>query len=107
MPGFEYGKGPSVQQLKPSGATEKQIPKYNGANWDVESYIYSELIGNGALTIFTITHNLNNVSVDVKITEESSGADVGGEITIIDENSITVSFDTPPSTDQFRVNIIG
>ena len=71
---------------------------------------YAINIGNGTNNSFTITHNLgvsNVLDIVVSIYEVSTKAQVYTDITIIDSNSLTVSFTEIPTSNQYRIVIIG
>jgi hypothetical protein len=70
--------------------------------------IYSQNIGNGTDTVFTITHNLNTKNVFVTIREAVSPFEkVFADIYHDNNNQIILSFATPPPVSQYKVNIIG
>jgi hypothetical protein len=68
------------------------------------------ITGDGVEDTFVITHNLNTLSIVPSIRDGNSFRDIGGDgniqITRIDNNSIRVTFDTPPSS-TLRVTVIG
>lgn len=63
-------------------------------------------IGDGAETSFEITHNLGFDDVLVQLREVSSGDIVRTDITIDDENTITLTFQDPPDTNSLRVLVV-
>jgi hypothetical protein len=70
--------------------------------------IYSQNIGNGTDTVFTITHNLNTKNIFVTIREAVSPFEkVFADIYHDNNNQIILSFATPPPVSQYKVNIIG
>jgi hypothetical protein len=68
---------------------------------------YAVSIGNGSLTSFTLAHSLNTLDVAVSIYEISSGAKVEVDINLVDANNVTVAFTVAPTTNQYRVVIVG
>jgi hypothetical protein len=69
---------------------------------------YAALVGNGADTEFTLTHALNTLDVIVQVRKNSAPRSVvEPDIEIIDVNNVKVSFNLAPSTDQYRVVIVG
>lgn len=68
---------------------------------------YAANIGNGALQTFAITHNLGSTDVVVSIRENASGAMIDAAVTVTDANNISVSVNSTPATDAYRVVVIG
>lgn len=69
---------------------------------------YSTTIGNGALTSFTITHNLGIREVHVGIFEAGSPyTEVYADVTHDTTNTVVVVFATAPTTSQYTVVVIG
>ena len=64
-------------------------------------------IGNGSNTSFAITHNLNSRDVVVNVYDNSTYDTVETDVVRTDANTVTVSFSTPPSSNAYRVVIIG
>jgi len=69
---------------------------------------YATSIGNGALTEFTVTHNLNSTDVIVQVKHVASTYDyVFPDIQTVDANNVKIIFATAPTSNQFRVIVIG
>ena len=68
---------------------------------------FTTLIGNGSLTSIPVTHNLGNQYVNVQVFEESSSALVETDVTLTSSSVATIGFSVPPTTDQYRVVIVG
>jgi hypothetical protein len=69
---------------------------------------YSELIGDGVELVYTITHNLNTEDIVMSIVEVANGELVSHpEKFIVDNNNVRVEFKVIPTTDEFRVIVIG
>lgn len=68
---------------------------------------YAANIGNGSDTEFTITHNFGTKDVVVGIEEVATGEMVFADVIKTSANAIKVMFAQPPSTNQYRVTIIG
>lgn len=68
---------------------------------------YSASVGNGALTSVSVTHSLNTLDVMVSVREVSTNAHVACDIVNTDVNTVTVSFAVAPTTNQYRVTVIG
>ncbi|ROL55843.1 hypothetical protein D9V84_10545, partial [Bacteroidetes/Chlorobi group bacterium Naka2016] len=69
---------------------------------------YATAIGDGTNTSFVVTHNLGTTDVVVSIYRNSSPYDiVFTDIEITNSNSITVRFASAPTSNQFRVVVVG
>lgn len=70
---------------------------------------FSQLVGDGALSTFTITHNFALANKDdfvTRVAEVSSGQEYNVEVTSIGINSLSVSFGFIPTLNQFRVSVL-
>ena len=69
---------------------------------------YSVLIGNGSATSFTVTHNLGATNdVHVSVRETATNYYVYPDIKYVDSNSVLIEFVSAPTSNQYRVSIIG
>jgi hypothetical protein len=69
---------------------------------------YAVNIGDGTATTFTINHNLGTQDVTVTIRENASPYNVVfADVQITDANNIKVLFATAPSSNQYRVVVVG
>jgi hypothetical protein len=68
---------------------------------------YSETIGNGVLTTFTVTHNLNNLDALVRVVNDSSGAQIICDTVNATANTVTVNVNTAPASNAYRVIVQG
>lgn len=69
---------------------------------------YTTTIGNGSLTSFTVTHNLNTKDVVVELYELATGLTVYADITRTTVNAITVGgFTVAPTTAAIAVVVMG
>lgn len=69
---------------------------------------YTTTIGNGTDTSFVVNHNLNSNNCIIQVSEASSPfAVVIPDIELTDNNKCTIRFREAPSTNEFKVNIIG
>lgn len=66
---------------------------------------YSTKVGDGSTTSIIVTHNLNTKDVVVKVYEGDE--EVLADVETTTENTVTITFATAPTTDQYRVVIIG
>lgn len=65
---------------------------------------YTTLIGDGASSTITVTHNLGNKWATVQIYEGST--QVEADVVLVDENKVDISFAGYPDPDQYRVVIV-
>ncbi len=67
---------------------------------------YNVLIGDGAATSYTVTHNLNTRDVEVEVYRNSGTYDtVLVEVQRTTVNSVTVLFDSAPAANAYRVMV--
>lgn len=64
-------------------------------------------VGNGTNTSFALTHNLGTRDVQVQIYDNASYDTVEADVVRTDANTVTVSFTVAPTTNAYRVVIIG
>lgn len=64
-------------------------------------------IGNGALQTFTVNHALGTTDVTVSIRQNSDGAMLDAQVVITDANNVQITTNSTPTTDQYRVVVIG
>lgn len=78
------------------------------ATWNGKAGKYSASMGNASATSFVITHNLNTQDVVVALRETASPYSiVYADVEATSVNTITVKFATAPTTNQYRVTIMG
>ena len=69
---------------------------------------YSVLIGDGSATSYTVTHNLGATNdVHVSVRETGTNYYVYPDIKYVNSNSVTIEFVSAPTSNQYRVSIIG
>lgn len=66
---------------------------------------FAATFGNGSSTSFVITHNLNTLDVVAQIVEVSTGDTVYADVSRTNVNTITATFNSAPSTNQYRIVI--
>jgi hypothetical protein len=77
------------------------------ATWSGRIKKYSVSIGDGSNTSYTITHNLGSRDVHVTIYNNSTYDEVITDVTHSTTNTLTVVFATAPSSDAYRVVVVG
>jgi len=68
---------------------------------------YAATVGNGSGTSFAVMHNLGTRDVQVSVYEVATNAQVFVDVIATDTNNVTVAFAMAPSTDQYRVVVVG
>lgn len=64
---------------------------------------YAETFGNGALTTFTITHNLNSLDATIRVVEVATGQTIECQEASPTVNTVQLDFNTAPTSNQYRV----
>jgi hypothetical protein len=77
------------------------------ATWSGRIKKYSVSIGDGSATSYTVTHNLNSLDVGVTVFQNSNGEEVITDVTHATVNTLTVVFATAPTSNAYRVVVIG
>jgi hypothetical protein len=68
---------------------------------------YATSIGDTSATSFTITHNLNSLDVIVQVYTNSDGSEVMADISRTGVNTVSVTVASAPSSNQYRVVVVG
>lgn len=68
---------------------------------------YAASVGDGAATSINVDHNLGTTDVQVQVFEVSSGDTVECDVTRSTTNRVVVAFATAPTSNQYRVVVIG
>jgi len=68
---------------------------------------YAADVGNGSATSIAVTHSLGTLDCTVQVYEKSSGAVVIPDITMTSTSQVTLDFAVAPTTNQYRVVVIG
>lgn len=68
---------------------------------------YARDIGDGSSTTFTVNHNLGTQDVVVQVRDKSNNQVVMCDIEHTDANNVKLYFATAPSTNQYRVVVVG
>lgn len=69
--------------------------------------VYSANIGNGSANTFTVTHSLGKENVTVSVRENSTGYYVYPDIKYSSTNAVIVEFVSAPTTNQYKVIVLG
>lgn len=77
------------------------------ATWSGRIKKYSVSIGDGSATSYTVTHNLASRDVHVTIYNASTYDEVLTDVTHTTTNTLTIVFATAPSSDAYRVVVVG
>jgi hypothetical protein len=69
---------------------------------------YSTSVGDGSATSYTVTHNLSTKDVQVQVYDNATPyAQVETDVEHASTSTVTIKFATAPTTDQYRVVVIG
>ncbi len=80
----------------------------NGSNYHAIARKYAITIGDGLLTQFTLMHNLGTKDVTVQIFENNSSyAQVEADVEHTDPNYVRINFASAPTSNEYRVVIVG
>jgi hypothetical protein len=77
------------------------------ASWSGRIKKYAVSIGDGTNTSYTVTHNLATLDVTVAIFNNSNGEEVITDITHATINTLTIVFATAPTSNAYRVVVVG
>ena len=77
------------------------------ATWSGRIKKFSVSIGDGSATSYTVTHNLASRDVHVTVYNASNYEEVITDVAHTTTNTLTVIFATAPSSDAYRVVVIG
>lgn len=88
-----------------TNGTKAVTPLTNKTYFDSRVKTFTQLIGNGSSTSFTITHNLNTNKVTVEIYRVSDRALVGMAITAPTVNTVVVSSNIAPANNAYEVQV--
>ena len=102
----ERGDDPNVSFLWNEGSDTWTITN-DGTNYHSLTRKFSANVGNSASVSFNIDHNLGTRDVQVQIYDNATYDTVEADVTRPTTNRVTVAFATAPSTDAYRVVIVG
>ena len=97
-------------QAETDGGTddERIVTPAKLAAWSGRTKRFADNIGDGSATSYTVTHNLGTRDVGVAVYRNSGNYDeIMCDIERTTINSVTVKFSSAPTSNQFRVVIVG
>lgn len=77
------------------------------ANWSGRRRKHAQSIGDGAATQYTVTHNFNTLDVTVEVYRNSDGKTVLADVLRTSVNAVRIDFESAPTSNQYRVVVIG
>jgi len=77
------------------------------AAWSNAKKSYVAQVGDGAAVTYTVNHNLNSTSVTARLRRVSTGAFVEADVANPTANTLTLTFATAPSLNEFEVLVLG
>lgn len=87
---------------------ERAVTPLKLTNWTGRKLKFSQDVGDGSATQYTVTHNLGTRDVTVSVYRNSGAYDeVLCDVEHTTTNSVTLRFAAAPSSNQFRVAILG
>ena len=90
------------------GDIVRHITSTERTAWNAKTAKYSALIGDGSTTQFTVTHNLGTMDVVATLRENASPYNVVyADIQIVDANNIKLLFSSAPTSNQYRLTVVG
>lgn len=102
---FINGTGITVTVADNSGSDRADVTITATNSGTVSKFAAS--IGDGSSTSYTVNHNLGSRDVEVAIYDNSSFAEVETDVVHTDANNVSVTFNVAPTTNQYRVVIVG
>jgi len=106
--GLLANKSDSGHQHTASNITDFDVEVANNTTVVSKTDKYALSIGDGTNTSFTVSHNLGSQDVIVQITESASPFEVViADVEVTDANNVEIKFNTAPTSNQYRVIVIG
>lgn len=87
------------------GTTALTFAKFTGAS--TGSTVFAQTVGDGAATSFNVDHNKGTLDVLVQVVEVATGDTVTAGVTRSNTNRVVVTFTVAPTTNQYRILVIG
>lgn len=102
----ERGDDDNVSILWDESATQWTLTN-DGANYQAIARKVAANVGNGSNTSFAIAHNMGTRDVTVNVYDNASYDTVETDVVRTDEDTVTVTFAVAPSSNAYRVVIVG
>lgn len=102
---FINGTGITVTVADNSGSDRADVTITATNSGTVSKFAAS--IGDGSSTSYTVNHNLGSRDVEVQIYDNSTFAFVETDVVSTDANNVSITFNVAPTTNQYRVVVLG
>jgi hypothetical protein len=88
-------------------ATENKFE--TSSNYTIDKFLtkYTETIGDGFANPITITHNLGTRNIVYTILDNTTYQIIDANVVLATENSMVITFATPPTTNRYDITVIG
>ena len=111
MAGVQFGQqidmnGFKVTELAPgtAGTDAVNVDQLNSAVDN--TFGFTQTVGDGTNTLYTVTHNLNDTDVIVQVFALATGQSVMVDIVRTGVNAVTVEFGSPVAANSHRVLVL-
>lgn len=97
-----------VSALSTTGTAGSTTYLRGDGSWaaaSAQNTTYTTTIGNGSSTTITVTHNLGTRNVVVSVKNASTYAEVECDVAATTTNTVTLTFATAPTQDQYTVTV--
>ncbi len=74
---------------------------------DAIANYYTADVGDGSSTTITVTHSLGRKFVIVQLYDNSTGAQIWTDVTLTNTTTLSLVFDTAPTSAQYKVVVVG
>lgn len=106
------GNGTGALQSVAPGSSGNVLTS-NGTTWvsgtleSAQVTSFSAVVGDGTSTSITLTHNLNTRNVVVSVKKTSNYVEVDCDVAASTVNTVTLTFGTAPTVNQYLVTVVG
>jgi len=112
--GVDHATATALKRLLNRGIGEENLSKdvvgkLNAGKTALKTALkkYSATIGDGSATSITVVHNLGTEDIIYSLREISSKAFVDTDVSVVDLNTIKLSFAIAPAANSLRLVVIG